>query len=238
MSLFYECYAEHFHKTIWGDKTPSFFRMIPVLHSIFPQAKFIHIIRDGRDTYLSWRKTNILRQNISVGALEWAYKIKRIRSDLHNITSSKYLEIHYEDLVRYPQSILNNVCRFLDIGFESEMLDFWETSSQFIRCHHSQSIFEPVTTKHIEKWKNVLTKNELRKFEYIAGKALAEYGYELVTEKSLPPFLPVSMMWEIATGLPKRFTHVIITAIILKISSKFGLTTKAAGGGRPPEHSH
>lgn len=57
LRLFYRLYAERFTKPRSGDKTPGYLGLMPLVAKVLPEAHFIHIIRDGRDVALSWRKT-------------------------------------------------------------------------------------------------------------------------------------------------------------------------------------
>ena len=51
--VFYEMYAEKIGKPRWGDKTPFYVRKMDVIHRVLPEARFVHLIRDGRAVALS-----------------------------------------------------------------------------------------------------------------------------------------------------------------------------------------
>ena len=232
IASFYQLYAQHHNKSIWGDKTPSFFRMIPVIAQLFPDAKFINVIRDGRDIYLSWKKMDHSKSNIAVGALEWKYKISKSANDLQEYAFGRFLNMRYEDLVSDPRDALEGVCRFLDIPFESTMLDFWKNSSRFIGDHHSSLIFQPPSTASVGKWKTVLSALENNIFESIAYDCLVKYNYPLLEK---PQNHKKLRSWcRLIYGLPRRSFQVFLTAFLLSIASRFGLRTKAAGHGSLP----
>lgn len=235
MSGLYEAYAQCQDKTVWGDKTPSFFRMVPVLADLFPKARFINIIRDGRDIYLSWRRLDPTKKNVSVSAAEWLFKLYKAGNSLKTISQSRRLETRYEDLVADPDATLRNICKFLDVEYEDAMLNFWKTSDRYIGRHHSDLIFRPVSHESICKWKKQFTRREIANFQFIAKKALKSYGYELspVCSDHTETFFDVS--WQLAWGLPHRAFQVIHTALDLDISARFGLQTKASGKGEAPE---
>jgi hypothetical protein len=234
ISEFYEYYAEQQDKFRWGDKTPSFFRMIPVLAGLYPDARFVHVVRDGRDVYLSWRKMDSSRKNLSVAALEWVYKVKTVQKGFMRLTPERQFSVRYEDLVTNPKRWLGLTCDFLGIDYEPQMLDFWKTSDQFIGSHHSRLIFRPVTSVSVRKWEDELSGKELAKFEFFAGSALKLFKYEL-SGKAGEPRASVSALFELVRGLPLRGIQVFSTALNLHISSMLGLSTDAAGKGRPPE---
>jgi len=237
MKMFYEYYASVQNKEIWGDKTPSFFRMIPVLHKLFPEARFIHVVRDGRDLYLSRKKINPLMKFISLSAIEWRYKVNKIRKDLSKIPSEKSIEIRYEDLVRDPQNILKKICAFLRIDYEDKMLNFWKESHKYIGKHHSDLIFKPISSKSVGKYKKELSYRNLRKYEILAQNLLREYGYDIETDSNLLKdiFIYLDIFFEILYALPLRIVRVLYVKFVLDLSSKFGLATKAAGGGDLPD---
>jgi hypothetical protein len=229
VSEFYVAYAKSFNKDTWGDKTPSFFRMVPVLDALFPHARFIHIVRDGRDIYLSWRKLNIQNRNISVSAFEWIYKVNKARRELESLIPERYLEIRYEDMIAEPSKTLQRICDFLGLHYESRMLEFWKTSNQFIGSHHSKLIFQPISSESVTKWRRELPKKEIRKFESIAGRLLTNLSYELLHinyEKNKK--LPVGVIFELAYGIPIRACKVGFTCLILDIASRLGWKTNAS----------
>lgn len=225
----YSIYSAKHDKVIWGDKTPSFFRMIPALSELFKRASFIHIIRDGRDLHLSWRKMDSSKSNIAVGALEWQHKVICAQQDLLKFAESRHLEIRYEDLVANPSGSLKNICHFLKIDFEPEMLNYWKQSHKFIGEHHSKLIFRPLSTNSVNKWKKNLSSSELNIFETIAGKCLSQNKYQLSSEsRHLWSFIIAFL--KLTYGLPFRAGQVSFTMVRLGFASYFGTATKASGG--------
>lgn len=233
----YRVYAEAHGKTFWGEKSSVFFRMIPVLAELFPEARFIHIVRDGRDVFTSWRKMDPTKANPSVAAIEWVYKIKKARKDLRRMDDSRGYEVRYEALVSEPEPTVRSVCAFLELDFEPEMLDFWKSSDQYIGAHHSDLIFNPVSTKSVGKWRKALSRREIRHFDAIAGGELARHGYEATDRGFLSRDFLFGALPELCLGLPRRAAQVWLTALDLDFSSRLGRATKAAGGGEPPKQN-
>ena len=121
-----------------------------------------------------------------------------------------------------------------ELEFEPAMLDFWRSSPEHIGAHHSDLIFNPVTTKSVGKWKKDLTPREIQHFELLAGRELAALGYE-VTDRSEDWAGRLFGAWPaLGFGLPLRAAQVAWTAIDLDFSSRLGRATRAAGGGEPP----
>lgn len=236
MSKLYDCYASTHNKTIWGDKTPSFFRMISILSKLFPSARFIHLLRDGRDVYLSLRRMDSSKNNIGVAALEWSYKIQKAQKDLSSLDPRKVLEIRYEDLVGKPDEELKKICHFLELEYESNMSTYWQTSSHFIGAHHSNLIFKPITQSSVGRWKKELKCQELKVFEWFTGSTLESWGYQLSQKRTYNVKTVLGSLGQIFYGLPLRAIQVLYTALILKISAKYGLSTDAAGKGDQPNY--
>jgi len=234
ITRFYQHYALCHNKIYWGDKTPSFFRMVPDLKTLFPNAKFIHIVRDGRDVYLSLRNREKGRKNIAVAAYEWSYKIQKVRDQFRSLPDDRHFEVRYESLVSDPESSARKICKFLCLEFEPEMLDFWKDSEKFIGDHHSDLIFQPVSKKSTGKWKTGLSSNEVMQFEYFASKWLAEFDYEIQNDKfTLAQIIAARL--KLLIGMPVRVFQVIYTAIGLKFSARWGKATSLSGGWRSSE---
>jgi hypothetical protein len=234
MSGFYSHYAQGEKKEVWGDKTPSFFRMIPILAKLFADARFVHIVRDGRDVYLSSRARNPSKRNVSVAALEWGYKVWMANRGLAALDPERFFELRYEDLVSEPEETLIGICSFLKLKYEPSLLEYWKTSHRFIGRHHSDLVFRPVSSESVGKWKKTLARRELRNFESIAGRTLASLGYELAGKTPLQKSVPLNVIIELAWGLPLRTAQVVRTAISLNIASRLGRSTDVAGRGRLP----
>jgi len=103
---------------IWGDKTPSYVRDMPLLKRICPNARFVHIIRDPRDVALSvhaaW-KHDMLRS-----ATKWSRNVAQGRKDGAAL-GSDYYEIYYEDMLRDTATTLGGVCDFLGVPYDDAM---------------------------------------------------------------------------------------------------------------------
>jgi hypothetical protein len=230
----YLVYSRVHGKRWWGEKSSVFFRMVPVISRVFPESRFIHMVRDGRDVYASWRKMDATKGNAAVNAVEWIYKLRKARRDLAALGPGRALEVRYETLVSEPARTMEIVCRFLDLDYEPAMLDFWRSSAEHIGAHHSDLIFNPVTTRSVNKWKKELTPRDVRHFELLAGPELRALGYEVADRRGDWPGLLFGAWPALGFGLPLRAGQVLWTAIDLDFSSRTGRATRAAGGGEPP----
>lgn len=109
-------------RTIYGDKYPPYCEQIHLLDRLFPTARFVHIVRDGRDVVASalqafvanrgWRRgtTTPSPQRI---AEAWARAVRHARDYSKRLGPARYFELRYEALVSAPGETLTDVFRFL-----------------------------------------------------------------------------------------------------------------------------
>lgn len=175
----YMSYAESEGKVRWGDKTPSLFRKLRLLYKLFPSAKFIHIVRDGRDVFDSRRRMDSTKDNAAVMAIEWCYKIYKIERFLELLPPSNKYTLRYEDLLINPEETLKNLCGFMQVEYEPQMRDFYRKSKYYVGSHHSKLIFKPITSENLQKWKNNLSGKEIKILSLLAKRYLKKYRYEV-----------------------------------------------------------
>ena len=161
-------------KQRWAEKTPQHVQHITSLSEVFPGAKFIHIIRDGRDCAASfhrrWRRTpahtvyrwkHVLREGCSQGAK----------------LDEKYFQLKYEDLTAEPDLWMKKICEFAEMPFDDSVL----RSNQPYSSNSSSTT--GVIYSNSGNWKKYFNQRQLKYLERIAGKSLQKYGYEVVFSK-------------------------------------------------------
>lgn len=233
MEIMYSSYATHENKSRWGDKS-LFFGAMDLIYEMFPNAKFIHIVRDGRDVFYSWRKMDPNKSHPTVMALDWKFKIRFIEKSMKNIPSSSMKIIRYEDLLDKPEETLRAICEFLNIQFEEEMLSFHQSSDKYIGKHHSELIFKKIDKSNTNKWKELLTPTETKLYQNIAAKTLRTYGYDLM-EKKLTLYHVFLTSKDLIIGLPKRIIELIKVRLAFRRAIYKGEATKTISVGELPE---
>ncbi|MDF2438186.1 MAG: sulfotransferase [Bacteroidota bacterium] len=172
-----------------GDKNPIYSIFIRELIEVFPNALFIHLIRDYRDNITSNRKV-FKRQSIAQLANGW----KAYNTFIENYKREKpsnFYTLRYEDLVSDPNKYVPEICRFLKIEFNPRMLDFHTTIKEVKEEKYAieiekihPNIVNPVNTTQVEKWRKSLTLEEIELADYIAGPDAERYAYKRETNKS------------------------------------------------------
>ena len=232
ISLMFSAYSQNEGKSTWGDKS-LFFGSINTLYDLFPDARFIHIVRDGRDVFASWRKMDPSKKNPAVMAIDWVFKENSISAAFNNLPSANQLTIRYEDLLEQPQKMVAIVCEFLEIEYEDEMLDFYKSSQRYIGEHHSELIFNKIDSRNTKKWKTVLNRRDKAIFTHLSRSLLKQHNYE--TESIQPKFfdyIAITMM--ISIGLPYRAFQVIMNRVRYIQALKHGADVKGLKVGEMP----
>jgi Sulfotransferase family len=203
---FYGLYAEAQGKTRWGDKTPDYLRSIRRIGRTLPEARFVHLVRDGRDVALSrrrWReRADGKERSIEAWASQWRRWIATARKQAADV--DHYVEIRYEDLVADTEPTLRRVCEFAELDFRPEMLDYHERAAERLgeldrslpaeggkgargaghrRAKHALTSAPPQEEK-VQAWRREMSQDERREFEAEAGDLLVELGYPV--EEAVP----------------------------------------------------
>ena len=136
---FYRLYAARMNKPRWGDKTPVYALHIATLSRLLPEARFIHIVRDGRDSCLSWRKTWFSPgDDLRTLARHWRDWVMAGRQQGRG--NSAYLEIRYEDLIADASAVLQTICRFIELDFDPAMLRYHERAPSRLEEHRERRL--------------------------------------------------------------------------------------------------
>lgn len=167
-------------KQRFGDKTPIYIDVIPQLSVLYPGAKFIHLIRDGRDVAIS---------NIDLGwdryyeraNFEWTLAMAKRREYLSSPYASHILDVRYEDLVSNLEATVKQVCDFLGEAFEPAMLE-WQQLTTLVperERHIHGKLGQPVSSDAIAVWRRKLSGPECFAIEACLHNDLRQLGYQL-----------------------------------------------------------
>ncbi len=171
-------------KERWGEKTPWHIFYWREIMSGFPQAQVIHIVRDGRDSALSWKRARFGPKHIYSLATKWVHYLDIVEELKPTLNEKSFLEVRYEDLLAQPEAVIQKICDFLGEEFAPEMFAFNENSAPYLTDIQNQTnLSKPLLTNNSGKWRTEMTERELRIFEAVAGSALERYGYK----RELPP---------------------------------------------------
>lgn len=174
IDLIYSNYASLNDKKRWGDKTPKYIHHVPLLLQLFPHAKIIHLIRDGRDVVGSQIKS-FKKNHFYERALNWKNIIQKHQQYLQQFNLNRYQHYFYEDLIQLPEQTLKNICHFIEEPFESSMLNFYHNQQlqTFVQNKpHHQNIQKPIQPQSIGKYHERLSKKQIEWIEYLCEEEL------------------------------------------------------------------
>jgi len=203
---FYRVYAEKQGKPRWGDKSPGYGWRMRLIDRNLPEARFIHLIRDGRDVSLSLTARQANPPPVAKQARHWRKRVRKTQRQGRG--ARHYMELRYEDLIRDPEAHLHRICEFVELPFDDAMLRYHERATdrlaeisrelpagqelyadhvrparpaeERLAIHRLTS--EPPRSDRIEKWRSEMSPSDRAEFERVAGALLVQLGYEVESE--------------------------------------------------------
>ena len=140
------------------DKTPRYYNIIPEIVKVFPDAKFIFLFRNPVHVMSSmldtWSEGNLRR--LYAYDRDLNYGFKSLSSNYEKMKQKSYA-LRYEDFVKDPETITNDVCDYLNIPFDHKMLSNF--SSQDLKGKEGDptggNLYKSINIKPMDKWKNI-----------------------------------------------------------------------------------
>lgn len=208
----FEAIATAQGKQRWGDKTPLYMQYLGLLERLFPTARYLHLVRDGRDAALSYLAVPAGVMTEPWGhprdpagfACQWRTEVAAAQALGRKVGGGRYLEVRYEDLVAEPEETLRAVCGFAGLEYEDAMLGY-VGSLDLADKPHQQRLAQP-PTPGVRDWRADMTPGDVASFEKVAGDLLAELGYEVRSSSSaggvqvrirLARYMVVSAAWRV-----------------------------------------
>ena len=199
LRTFYGLYAERFGKARWGDKTPNYAGSMGLIQQVLPEARFVYLIRDGRDVALSIKDLWFGPDSIEEAAAWWRSRVLDARAQAGRPPYPRYMEVRYEDLISEPESVLKKVCAFVDLAWNPRMLEYHMLADERIKeigrdvvapdgrrtigAREREGIFalteKPPQGSRIGRWRREMDEADRLRFEETAGDLLEDLGYPL-----------------------------------------------------------
>jgi hypothetical protein len=166
------------NKGKWGDKTPHYILKLKQLITLYPEAKYLYIVRDGRDVALSLLKKPWGPNNIYKCAEQWVEANNNAQQLLLNDLKEKgqILFIKYEELLEKTEDECRRIYKFLDDDIENHRTMVNELISKTMSDNSS-------------KWKTKMTSKQIEVYEAIAKESLLNHQYELINPQAKLPTL-------------------------------------------------
>jgi Sulfotransferase family len=183
----FETVAAALGKERWGDKTPLYMQYLGLLERLFPDALFVHLVRDGRDAALSYLSVpaGLMTEpwghprDVRGFACLWQSEVSAARALGARVGAGRYLEVRYEQLVAAPADELRRICSFAGLEFENGMLAYRDSVDLTDKPHQRRLAQPP--TPGVRDWRTQMAPGDVAAFESVAGALLGELGYETST---------------------------------------------------------
>jgi hypothetical protein len=184
----FAAYAAARGKPRWGDKTPLYMQHLPLLERVFPDAVYVHLLRDGRDAAVSFLavRPGIMTEGFghprdAAGfACQWATEVRAAQALGERVGPSRSLEVRYETLVARPEDELRRICAFAGLEYDAGMLGYVGNTAS-ARKEHQRRLNEPPRVG-VRDFRTEMSDADREAFEAVAGDLLALLGYEVETE--------------------------------------------------------
>lgn len=175
-------YARAHGKARWGDKTPGYVNHIPLLARLFPDAQFVHVIRDGRAVAASVATMHFGPDDPVAAGYWWKKRVALGLVHGRPLGPDRYHELRLEELVRDPEATMRRLLAFLGEEWSDAVLDHRRRAEEFLaaggptRARIHPNVVRPPTAG-LRDWRAGLTPHEQRMVEAACGWPLVALGY-------------------------------------------------------------
>lgn len=165
----------------WGDKTPLLVNHMHEIRTVFPDARFVHMLRDGVDVAYACFTSPGKYDNIFEPAARWKRAVHQMGAfaDKH---PDQCMQVRYEDLVSRPEETVCTICDFLYIEFDESMLTRTGHQDQMpeIALSRYDGVFEKITTEYIGEGRRNISDEDKEHLASLIGDTVVSVGYESI----------------------------------------------------------
>ncbi len=196
------------------DKNPIYAIMIPLLKEIYPDARFIHLVRDFRGNVNSifslYKKISI--KNLGLSWVMTNLEIEKAKA----LQPEGFITVRYEDLLDQPKKELERLVHFFGLEFHPAMLTYHERIAEAIEAYVNRSpnekirktrqigiatvhknLSKPLKSSFKDKWKETFSKKQIETLEKYCGVFAKKYGYHPTTKVSLKEEnMPIALIFD------------------------------------------
>jgi hypothetical protein len=166
----------------WGEKTPVHVHHLRVLHHVFPALRVVHLVRDPRDVAASLVRAPFAASVDPVGfAVEWRRTLEHADAQVaaDPALADAVLQVRYEDLVRTPAEVVEQVAAHVGVPAVPAMLD---PQAQAARFSPDQpwmaATHQPISDRSVGRWRDDLAPDDVAVIEGLCADRMAALGYE------------------------------------------------------------
>lgn len=183
----YDQYRRAKGKKRWGCKSTFVIHYVDRVRRHSPDAKFIHLVRDGRDVAVSAKRSVFNHFHPHYVGRLWGEQQRAAIALARRLPPESMLGVRYEDLLDDPAREVRRVCGFLGEDYSDALLDYFESDEAKSLASHSRSwenVDKPVLKANHSKYKRELSAEEIKAFELQAFEELKHFGYALENDEA------------------------------------------------------
>lgn len=172
-------FAESHGAARWCDKRPMYVRHVRALRRMFPDAQFLHLIRDGRSCTASLQRMPWFKGDLGRAIGTWTLAMEHAAAARTSLPADSWFDLRYERLLADPETELRKLCAFLGEEFDPAMLEPGDVKSALVpdrKVWHANTA-GPLLTERAESWRRELPADDLGFIDAVAGRALRAHGY-------------------------------------------------------------
>lgn len=185
LRLLLEQFAHKRGVTIVGEKTPNHLLYISILQQFFPNARFVHIVRDPRAVVASWQTVPWTTGTLAGDAAVWRRYMSTAREYPAALKPSLH-SLHYEALIENPETTLKALCQFLQIQFEPAMLAFHLRPTHTVNAKREPwkiNAKKQLCPTSLKRWQSTLSDSMIAEIEAVVWPEMMHFGYSPITNR-------------------------------------------------------
>ena len=176
----------------WGDKNNPFRDHLPTLRALYPSARFVHLVRDGRALLASAQQLATIRSTSTyfprlpvdpvTSAADWVHGVEQITRQLSDCDPRYCCQVRYEDLVTDFETTMATICQMLGLSYQSSMRDF-DVANRTRSLEPAEydewkgRTRHPLTAERADAWTATLGQSDSDLYSALAGPMLRRFGY-------------------------------------------------------------
>lgn len=178
-----QAWAAHHGKQRWGEKTPGNLFYVDLIYDMFPEARFIYMMRDPRAGVDSMNRSVLFSNDTVINALNRRKYMQEGLAQLQAaVPPAQRTLLKYEDLVAEPEQTVQALCTFIGEDFEPQMLNFHQDAEQYMKPRavkkFNQAATQPIQKSKIDAWQQNLSPDDIAIIEWICTTSMQEHGYD------------------------------------------------------------
>ncbi len=160
-------------KTVFIDTSKDRLRLKYLRRFSTLDVRAVHLVRDVRGVVASWLRRG--RADIREAACQWVKWHQRLEVALQALPKENYIQVRYEDLCQDVQGTLERVFHLCGVDPADMTADFRAVSHHIVGNEMRLKNLSEVRLD--ERWKRLLTEDQLKEIDRAAGRWNRQYGY-------------------------------------------------------------